>query len=73
MKKIFAWPKKGNRAEVAKVETTTILGAVSPLGVINVEVKKLKSIKVDDVLKELLLPLRLLYLSFFLYFYYSAF
>ncbi|ORE08197.1 hypothetical protein BCV72DRAFT_204112 [Rhizopus microsporus var. microsporus] len=54
MKKNFAWSKKNNRAEVAKAKTMTILGTVSPLGIVSMEVKRPKFIKVNDVLKELL-------------------
>lgn len=54
MERTFAWPKKGGRAEVARAKATTILGIIYPLDVVNVEVKRSKSIKVHDVLKGLL-------------------
>ncbi|KAG1444656.1 hypothetical protein G6F56_010210 [Rhizopus delemar] len=43
LKRTMAWSKKGTRAEVVQLltraKTTTILGAISPFGVINVKVR----------------------------------
>lgn len=44
LKRTMAWSKKGERAivetPVTRAQTTTILGAISPLGVINVKVRR---------------------------------
>lgn len=48
MKRSFAWSKKGTRAVVqvpkTRARTTTILGAVSSLGVVNMRVKRPKAV-----------------------------
>ena len=48
MKRTVAWSKIGSRAEVVipktKAKTTTILGAISPYGVINVKVRKPRAV-----------------------------
>jgi len=49
MKRNVAWSKIGSRAEVVipktRAKTTTILGAISPYGVINVKVRKPRAVK----------------------------
>ncbi|KAG1038350.1 hypothetical protein G6F43_012702 [Rhizopus delemar] len=44
LKRSMAWPKKGTRAEVivpeTRARTTTILGAISPFGVVNVQLRR---------------------------------
>ncbi|KAG0743707.1 hypothetical protein G6F57_006373 [Rhizopus arrhizus] len=48
MKRTVAWSKIGSRAEVVmpktRAKTTTILGAISPYGVINVKVRKPRAV-----------------------------
>ena len=49
MKRNVAWSKIGSRAEVVipktRAKTMTILGAISPYGVINVKVRKPRAVK----------------------------
>lgn len=47
LKRSFAWSKKGTSATVKvpkrRAKTTTILGAISPYGIVNISVRRLRA------------------------------